>query len=108
MDANKMQLFAGMISSAMFVSSSLPMVYKAYKIKDLQSYSLGNIALSNFGNAVHWVYVASLPFGPVWFLHGFNTLITFVMFVWYWRYEVVCSLSELRVECVTNFNECTN
>lgn len=89
MDFNQMQLIAGVISSTMFVSSSFPMVYKAYKTKDLRSYSLGNIALANLGNLVHWAYISSLPFGPVWFLHGFNTLVTVLMFLWYWQYEVI-------------------
>lgn len=38
---------------------------------DLSSYSLGNIALVNIGNAVHSVYVVHLPSGPIWFQHLF-------------------------------------
>jgi len=36
------------------------MLVKAYRSRDLASYSLGNIALANLGNAVHSVYVYSL------------------------------------------------
>ena len=40
MDTSQMQLIAGAISITMFLSSKFPMVYKAYKTKDLKSYSL--------------------------------------------------------------------
>jgi len=93
MGISQMQLVAGVISSAMFISSSFPMVYKAYKTKDLKSYSLGNIVLANLGNLVHWAYVSSLPFGPMWFLHGFNTLVTVMMLLWYWQYEGIAHSS---------------
>ena len=106
MNTNQLQIIAGAVSTLMFVSSNLPMLYKAYKTRDLKSYSLGNIALANLGNLIYWVYVSSLPFGPVWFLHGFNTLVTIMMFVWYWRYEVNCALLEINVECITNVNDC--
>ena len=47
------------------------MLVKAYRTRDLSSYSLGNILLANVGNAVHSVYVFSLPPGPLWVLHSF-------------------------------------
>lgn len=87
MDTTRWQVIAGAISTAMFISSNLPMAFKAYKTKDLKSYSLGHLVLSNLGNLVHWVYVSSLPFGPIWFLHGFYTLVTAFMIIWYLRYE---------------------
>lgn len=93
MDTMQMQVFAGGISTAMFISSNLPMAYKAYKTKDLKSYSLGHLVLSNLGNLIHWVYVSSLPLGPIWFLHGFYTLVTAFMLLWYFRYE----LTEMNV-----------
>ena len=108
METNQIQIIAGSVSTFMFVTSNMPMLYKAYKTKDLKSYSLGNMMMSNLGNLLYWVYVLGLPIGPVWFLHGFNTLVTMLMFVWYWRYEVECSLTEMKVECITNLNECTN
>ena len=88
MDTIQMQVFAGGISTAMFISSNLPMAYKAYKTRDLNSYSLGHLVLSNLGNLIHWVYVSSLPFGPIWFLHGFYTLVTALMLIWYFRFEL--------------------
>ena len=56
-----MPVVAGAVSSAIFAASSLPMLVKAFRTKDLKSYSLPNIALSNVGNVVHSVYVYSLP-----------------------------------------------
>ena len=54
---------AGAISTMIFVISTLPMLFKAFRTKDLRSYSLGNIATANVGNLVQCVYVLSLPVG---------------------------------------------
>ena len=78
---------AGAISTVIFVVSTLPMLIKAFRTKDLSSYSLGNIATANVGNLVQCVYVLSLPVGPIWFLHGFYVVATFLMLVWYVRYR---------------------
>jgi uncharacterized protein with PQ loop repeat len=78
---------AGMISTALFVFSMLPMLYKALRTKDLKSYSPGNLALSNAGNAVHSVYVFSLPVGPIWLLHSFYVIAAALMLIWYLRYR---------------------
>ena len=88
METIQLQYIAGATSTAIFVSSNLPMLFKAFKTRDLKSYSLSHLVLSNLGNLIHWVYIASLPFGPIWFLHGFYTLVTAVMLLWYFRYEV--------------------
>lgn len=87
MEFEQMQIAAGVVSSLMFVSGNFPMLFKAAKTKDMGSYSLGNIGMSNLGNLIHWLYISSLPFGPVWFLHGFFTITTALMLVWYLRYE---------------------
>ena len=89
METIQLQYIAGATSTAIFVTSNLPMLFKAVKTRDLKSYSLGHLVLSNVGNLIHWVYVASLPYGPIWFLHGFYTLVTAVMLLWYLRYELV-------------------
>ncbi len=89
------QVIAGLVSSSMFVFSTLSMLLKAFRTKDLKSYSLGNIALSNLGNLVHWVYVAGLPVGPIWFLHGFSSLTTALMLLWYLRYEMGCAIASI-------------
>jgi len=79
-------LLAGAVSTIIFVGSVLPMLLKARRTKDLSSYSVGNILLSNAGNLVHSVYVLSLPAGPVWLLHGFNVAASALMLFWYARY----------------------
>jgi uncharacterized protein with PQ loop repeat len=78
---------AGTISTIIFAISTLPMLIKAYRTKDLGSYSIGNIVLANGGNVVHSLYVFSLPMGPIWFLHGFYLVTTGMMLFWYLRYE---------------------
>lgn len=80
--------FAGMFSSLIFMTSTLPMLAKAFQTKDLRSYSPVQILLANLGNLLHWLYVASLPFGPIWMLHAFHTLTTGLMLVLYLRYEL--------------------
>jgi uncharacterized protein with PQ loop repeat len=87
MDIRTLQVFAGFTSTVMFMSSNLPMLVKAYKTKNLKSYSLGHIMLSNIGNLVYWLYIASLPFGPIWILQAFFTVSTGLMLFWYLRYE---------------------
>lgn len=82
-----MQIVAGVISTLMFVSSNLPMLWKAFTTKNLSSYSLGHISLSNAGNLIYWLYLFTLPMGPVWFLHGFNTLVAGLMLVGYLHYQ---------------------
>jgi hypothetical protein len=79
-------LLAGTLSTLMFMSSNFPMLQKAFKSRDMRSYSFTHILLSNLGNLIHWVYVSSLPFGPIWFLHGFFTATTALMLVLYVRY----------------------
>jgi hypothetical protein len=87
MDIPTLQVFAGLASTAMFVSGNLPMLLKAYKTKNLKSYSLGHIMLGAFGNLTYWLYLTSLPFGPVWILQGFFTTSSVLMLFWYLRYE---------------------
>jgi len=77
---------AGLTSTVIFAVSTLPMLVKAHRSHDLASYSLGNIALSNIGNAVHSIYVYSLPPGPIWLLHSFYLFSTALMLGWYVRY----------------------
>jgi len=77
---------AGVVSTVIFVVSMVPMLVKAARTKELQSYSLGNMLLSNAGNLVHSVYVFSLPPGPIWAMHSFYLVTTATMLVWYLRY----------------------
>lgn len=78
---------AGVISTFIFALGTLPMLLKAFRTRDLKSYSLGNILLSNIGNVVHAIYIFDLPPGPIWLLHSFYLVTTALMLVWYIRYE---------------------
>lgn len=86
MDTN-LPVIVGVISTTIFALSTLPMLLKAFQTKDLRSYSLGNILLSNVGNVIHSVYVFHLPPGPIWLLHAFHLVTTGLMLIWYLRYE---------------------
>lgn len=84
------QAVAGIAATAVFVTSALPMLLKARQTKDLRSYSPANIMLANLGNLLQWIYVSSLPPGPIWLLHGFNSISTALMLLWYLRYAAPC------------------
>lgn len=77
---------AGSVSTVIFMLSQLPMLLKAWRTKDLKSYSFGNIALANVGNGLYSIYVFSLPFGPIWALHAFHLSSTVLMLYWYLRH----------------------
>ncbi len=79
--------FAGFISTGLFAIGTLPMLGKAIRTRNLASYSLGNMILSNVGNVIYSLYVFQLPAGPVWFLHAYNLVTTAFMLAWYLRYE---------------------
>ena len=78
---------AGFISTTLFALGTLPMLTKAFRTRDLASYSLGNLLLSNVGNLIYAIYVFQLPPGPVWVLYIYNLVSTGLMLVWYLRYE---------------------
>lgn len=88
MENTSLPTFAGIVSSFIFMTSTLPMLAKALQTKDLRSYSPLQILLANLGNLLHWLYVASLPVGPIWMLHAFHTLTTGLMLALYLRYEL--------------------
>lgn len=87
MQSEHLQTIAGTISTVIFASSNIPMLMKVAKTHDLSSYSLTYIIFNNVGNIVHWIYIALLPFGPIWFLHGFYTLSTLMMLLWYLKFQ---------------------
>ena len=82
-------VLAGMVSTALFAVSYLPMLLKALRTRDLDSYSLGYLALSNVANAVHSLYVFSLPLGPIWLLHCFYVVASALLLIWYLRFRSV-------------------
>ncbi len=83
---DNLQIAAGSIAGLIFAAGSLNMVVKAWQTRDLRSYSLGQLMLNNVGNLFYWVYVVSLPFGPIYFMHGFFTLVSLLMAIWYYAY----------------------
>jgi hypothetical protein len=76
-------MLAGMVSTVLFTAANLPMLVKAIRSRDLRSYSASALVLGNVGNLVHTVYVVSLPFGPIWVLHGFYLTTMAIMLVLY-------------------------
>ncbi|MDR7184740.1 uncharacterized protein with PQ loop repeat [Microbacterium trichothecenolyticum] len=74
---------AGTVSTVLFAAANLPMVVKAVRSGDLRSYSLSALVMGNVGNAVYTVYVLSLPFGPIWILHGFYLTTMAIMLALY-------------------------
>jgi hypothetical protein len=44
--------------------------------------------LANVGNAVHSVYVYSMPVGPIWLLHTFYVVSSALMLLWSVRYRI--------------------
>ncbi len=87
MNGHSIQVLAGFASSAIFVSGNFPMLFKVFRTKDMQSYSMGQLILGNLGNTVYWLYVSSLPVGPVWFLQGFFSTASALMLFCYLHYE---------------------
>lgn len=77
---------AGVVATALFVASALPMLVKAARTKDLTSYSGGNLVIANLGNLAQSAYLTTLPPGPLWALHGFNTLASATMLAWWIRH----------------------
>jgi hypothetical protein len=85
---------AGVVSTVIFATSMMPMLVKAARTKNLESYSLGHMVLTNAGNAVHSVYVFSLPVGPIWALHAFYLVTAATMLVWCLRYGTAVKAAE--------------
>jgi uncharacterized protein with PQ loop repeat len=80
-------LLAGTLATLLFTTSHIPMLLRAFRTKDLRSYSLTNFLATNLGNLFYWVYVSTLPFGPIWVMHTFYTGSSLLMLWWYVRYR---------------------
>jgi uncharacterized protein with PQ loop repeat len=85
--ATFLTLLAGSVAAGLFTISNVPMLVRALRTRDLHSYSPVYLVLTNLGNVFYWVYVATLPVGPIWLMHGFYTLTAALMLVWYVRYR---------------------
>ncbi len=100
MDTTQIQLIAGSLSTMLFISSSFPMLFKVLRSRDVRSFSLSNILITNVGNAVYWLYVLSLPFGPIWLMHSFYTLTQIVLLIAYLRFQPAATTRRpVTVEC---------
>jgi len=86
MTMDELALLAGLTSTALFVVSYLPMLHRAWRTRDLGSYSRPSLVLANVGNVIQAVYVYSLPVGPIWFLHGFYLGASALMLVLHLRH----------------------
>ena len=78
---------AGIASTLIFAGSTLPMVARAVRTRDVSSYSRSHLFMTNAGNAVHSMYIASLPPGPVWLLHGMYSGVSAFMFAAHVRWS---------------------
>ncbi|MBD3943200.1 hypothetical protein IF188_16015 [Microbacterium sp. NEAU-LLC] len=76
-------MLAGTVSTVLFAAANLPMLLKAVRSRDLRSYSASALVLGNVGNLTYTIYVVSLPFGPIWVLHGFYLVTMALMLVLY-------------------------
>jgi hypothetical protein len=86
---SSMPTLAGVAATLVFAISTLPMLGKAVRSRDLTSYSTGNLVLANVGNAIYSLYVFQLPAGPIWFLHGYYVLSSGLMLFWSRRFARV-------------------
>ena len=92
----QVQMIAGSVAGLIFAAASWNMLVKAWRTKDLRSYSLGQIVLNNVGNLFYWLYVVSLPLGPIYFMHGFFTLVSLLMLIWYLVYRTAPQTAKHR------------
>ena len=79
-------LAAGTVATLVFAASTLPMLGKAARTKDLASYSRSNLVLANAGNLLYSLYVFHLPPGPIWLLHTFYAATSALMLFWSLRF----------------------
>lgn len=86
MNTELLPLIAGFTSSTLFASSHFPMLWKAYRTRNVSSYSGLNFVLINIGNLIFWMYIVTLPMGPIWILHTFYTVASVVMLAMYVRF----------------------
>ena len=77
---------AGSVATIVFALSTLPMLVKAVRTRDLASYSRSNLVLANVGNAFYSLYVFHMPLGPIWLLHTFYAVSSALMLLWSVRF----------------------
>lgn len=77
----------GVVATLLFVASAIPMLVRAFRTRDLSSYSPANLIIANVGNLAQTIYVATLPIGPVWLMHLFNLVVSALMLLWWLRHS---------------------
>lgn len=87
MNLEQIQVIAGSLAGFIFAAGSINMLFKSWQTKDLSSYSFGQMILNNVGNLIYWLYVISLPVGPIWLMHSFFTISSLIMLAWYIIYR---------------------
>ena len=103
---------AGAVATVVFALSTVPMLGKAARTKDLASYSRSNLVMANVGNLIYSVYVFQLPPGPIWVLHSFYLASSALMLVWSLRYATTrraggCAPHESASTSTTGSHSCT-
>lgn len=106
MISEDLQMIAGIISSLIFASGTATMLMKTMKTKEVEAYSLPFLVLTNVGNLVYWLYVLSLPFGPIYVLHGFYTIAMIVMLLYFVFYRD-CAKAIRQMKQTSNTNKLT-
>ena len=87
MSIENLQILSGSISGLIFIGGTLSMLVKTWRTHNVDSYSLMSLVLNNFGNLLYWIYITSLPVGPIYIMHGFYTVATYLMLIWYFLYR---------------------
>lgn len=105
MDIQKLQILAGSFSSLIFMCGTLSMLLKTWQTHNVDSFSMASLLLNNLGNLIYWMYVLSLPFGPIYFLHGFYTLATILMMSWYFLYRHHPQITETLAQGITRISD---
>jgi uncharacterized protein with PQ loop repeat len=103
---------AGAVATVVFAVSTIPMLGKAARTKDLASYSRSNLVMANLGNLIYSVYVFQLPPGPIWVLHTFYLGSSALMLTWSLRYATTgraseCAPRESASTSTTGSHPCT-
>ncbi|MCL4296168.1 MAG: hypothetical protein KJ077_10590 [Anaerolineae bacterium] len=80
----------GAVAAALYVASTLPMLLKPFGTRQMVGYSGAYLTLTNLGNLIYWFYVASLPVGPIWFLHGYYSLVAVLMLIFWLKWGRAC------------------
>lgn len=80
-------LFAGTIASLIYIVSAIPALTKLYRTRSVDSYSRASLWMLNVGNVLQWLYVLSLPVGPLYALHAWSTLSTALLLIWCHQYR---------------------